>query len=189
MPQKRKRVFIFAYKSNLKYAKELVSQAINSLEETPWAEASLTGASLNYLFSEFFAQEVTPEPSDFTHTEVRQNLDRLGRELLSLSIFSHCFPIESINPRQVHYLNLHKYQDVIEVSNQFSQGKFFDAGVMIKGMVFQAKEIKPIIEPKFPLAQIIAQARKSHESHDSIKSVENFDAYAEFIVTTEKLEK
>ena len=122
MPQKRKRVFIFAYKNNTKYAKSL-------------------GDDVN---------------------------------LLKDNIFNDEFKVDCIG--KIKKLDLNLYNDILDLSNNFKDGKFLDAGIMRDGNIF-CSDIKAKIESKYTLEEIIKKAKE--------KEI-NFDRY---IVKDEKLEK
>lgn len=121
MPQKRKRVFIFAYKRYLKFAKNQ-KYRINLNEN---------------LFN----------------LEFKANLKG-----------------------KIKIVDLVKYEDTLEISNSFSEGKFLDCGIMIDGVVHHS-DVMPIIEKKYSLSQIINQAR-----------VQDIDL-AKYFVKEESLEK
>ena len=118
MPQKRKRVFIFAFKKNLKYAKEF-----------------------------------------------RKNKE---------NIFNRVFPVKIDSEKEI---NLNKYKNILKISDEYSEGKFFESGIMIEGTVFHYN-VDSIKEDIFSLKEVIEKA----------KSYNDFDL-KEYLVTDEKLEK
>ena len=118
MPQKRKRVFIFAFKKNLKYAKEF-----------------------------------------------RKNKE---------NIFNKVFPVKIDSEKEI---NLNKYENILKISDEYSEGKFFESGIMIEGTVFHYN-VDSIKEDIFSLKEVIEKA----------KSYNDFDL-KEYLVTDEKLEK
>lgn len=118
MPQKRKRVFIFAFKKNLKYAKEF-----------------------------------------------RKNKE---------NIFNKVFPVKIDSEKEI---NLNKYKNILKISDEYSEGKFFESGIMIEGTVFHYN-VDSIKEDIFSLKEVIEKA----------KSYNDFDL-KEYLVTDEKLEK
>ena len=77
---------------------------------------------------------------------------------------------------QIKVVDLTKYEDTVKISNNFSDGKFLDCGVMVDGVVNHS-DITPIIEEKYSLGQIINQAR-----------VQDTDL-TKYIVKEESLEK
>ena len=103
MPQKRKRVFIFAYKRNLKFAQKQ-KQSIK----------------------------------------------------LSENIFNIKFGVTLKGETKV--VDITKYVDTLEISNNFSDGKFLDCGIMVDGIVNHS-DITPNIEEPYTLAQILKQSR------------------------------
>ena len=103
MPQKRKRVFIFAYKRNSKFAQKQ-----------------------------------------------RQNIK------LSENIFNIKFGVTLKGETKV--VDITKYVDTLEISNNFSAGKFLDCGIMVDGIVNHS-DITPNIEEPYTLAQILKQSR------------------------------
>lgn len=123
MPQKRRRVFIFAYKKNSKFAVK-----INSGEPC----------------------------------------------LNNKNIFNEVFPIKKIE--KIEYINLNAYQNILDVSNNFNNGKFLETGIMIDGKALHSK-IEPITEEKYTLSKIIKKASKYNKNLE------------EYVVEDEKLEK
>jgi len=118
MPQKRKRVFIFAFKKNLKYAKEF-----------------------------------------------RKNKE---------NIFNKVFPVKIDSEKEI---NLNKYENILKISDEYSEGKFFESGIMIEGTVFHYN-VDSIKEDIFSLKEVIEKA----------KSYNDFDL-KEYLIIDEKLEK
>ena len=118
MPQKRRRVFIFAFKKNLKYSKEF-----------------------------------------------RKNKE---------NIFNKVFPVMIDSEKEI---DLNKYENVLKISDEYSEGKFFESGIMIDGTVFHYN-VDSIREEIFSLKEVIEKA----------KSYNDFDL-KEYLVTNEKLEK
>lgn len=121
MPQKRKRVFIFAYNKKTNYAKSIV------------------------------------------------NLD-----LLSDNIFNSEFNI--VLKDNIREINLAEYNDVIEVSNNFKEGKFLDTGIMKNGKVL-CSDVEAIQERKYTLREIIEKAKKNDNNVEK------------YLVAEDKLEK
>lgn len=120
IPQKRKRVFIFAYKKTTKYA--------NSIK-------------LNLSVSNIFNSE-----------------------------------FKVILKGKTRSIDLSNYHDVLDISNNFKEGKFLDAGIMKDGKVIFS-DVEAISEKKYTLEEIIIKTR-------SINS--NLNNY---IVKEDKLEK
>ena len=118
MPQKRRRVFIFAFKKNLKYSKEF-----------------------------------------------RKNKE---------NIFNKVFPVITDSEKEI---NLNKYENVLKISDEYSEGKFFESGIMIDGTVFHYN-VDSIKEETFSLEKLI----KNTESYNS-------PDLKEYLVTSDKLEK
>lgn len=123
MPQKRRRVFIFAYKSSSKFANSIDKNVIN-----------------------------------------------LNKD----NIFNKTFPVLKINSFESIDLNL--YNDIVDISNNYRDGKFLESGVMIDGKVIQAN-ITPIEEKKYTLADILKQAEEFNEN------LENY------VIQNDKLDK
>lgn len=92
MPQKRRRVFIFAYKNNSQFSQ--------------WVK----NGSLN---------------------------------LNKKNIFNDLFSVEEI--KEYEKIDLNNYEDILDVSNNFNNGKFLESGIMIDGGIFHSKII-PISE-------------------------------------------
>ena len=118
MPQKRRRVFIFAFKKNLKYSKEF-----------------------------------------------RKNKE---------NIFNKVFPVMIDSEKEI---DLNKYENVLKISDEYSEGKFFESGIMIDGTVFHYN-VDSIREEIFSLKEVIEKA----------KSYNDFDL-KEYLIIDEKLEK
>lgn len=108
MPQKRRRVFIFASKKNMKYSSKL------------FKEVDLD----NSIFEQVFPTE-----------------DDLG-------IYSE--------------VNLNKYKDAVDVTNNYKDGKFSDFGMMIDGQVFH-KSVIPKKEKVYTLKKLLKNASKYNE--------------------------
>lgn len=108
MPQKRRRVFIFASKKNMKYSSKLSK------------EIDLD----NSIFEQVFPTE-----------------DDLG-------IYSE--------------VNLNKYKDAVDVTNNYKDGKFSDFGMMIDGQVFH-KSVIPKKEKVYTLKKLLKNASKYNE--------------------------
>ena len=123
MPQKRRRVFIFAYKNNSQFSQ--------------WVK----NGSLN---------------------------------LNKKNIFNDLFPVEEI--KECEKIDLNNYEDILDVSNNFNNGKFLESGIMIDGEVSHSKII-PISERKYTLSKVLDVAKEYNPSLD------------EFVVEDEKLEK
>lgn len=118
MPQKRRRVFIFAFKKNLKYGKEF----------------------------------------------------RKSKE----NIFNKVFPVMIDSEKEI---DLNKYENVLKISDEYSEGKFFESGIMIDGTVFHYN-VDSIKEETFSLEKVIKNA-ESYNNPD----------LKEYLVTSDKLEK
>ena len=104
MPQKRKRVFIFAYKNSTKFAKKIKLEDVN---------------------------------------------------LNIHNIFNVAFPVEHIN--EFNCIDLNKYDDILNVSNDYTDGKFLECGIMTDGKVIHSN-ITAIEEEKYSLSKIIKEA-------------------------------
>lgn len=123
MPQKRRRVFIFAYKKDSQFGKSIKKDTLT-----------------------------------------------LNKD----NIFNKIFPIEEIENFVTTDLN--KYKDIVDISNNFNDGKFLNTGLMINGLVMHSN-IKPIEQEKYTLGDVIEKASKYNNS------LENY------IVDEEKLDK
>lgn len=126
MPQKRRRVFIFAFRKDTKYGQWFKGQS--------------------------------------------------SEDLLYTNLLNKTFPImkEDYAAKQT---DINHYEDVLAVSNNFSEGKFLTSGVLQDGMAYHA-DITPHVEKVYPLAQILKDAR-SHGEFDKTP----------YIVEDEKLDK
>lgn len=123
MPQKRKRVFIFAYKNSTKFAISLKNK----------------------------------EPI-----------------LNKINIFNEIFPIKhTIEAKEI---DLNAYENILDISNNYINGKFMEAGIMFGGKIIHTS-IEPIVEKKYPLSKVIEKA-----------SSYNIDL-EEFIIKDENLKK
>ncbi len=121
MPQKRKRVFIFAYLKSTKYANAVASDE------------------------------------------------------LTTSFFNTVFPLQEIST--LAEIDLNAYEDILAVSNGFSEGKFFDSGIMNNGRVVHA-DVLAKQEPVYSLAEVLQNAAQLYS--------EDMSAY---IVANERLDK
>ena len=123
MPQKRRRVFIFAYKNNSQFSQWVKEGSLNLNEK---------------------------------------------------NIFNDLFPVEEIKEHET--INLNNYEDILDVSNNFNNGKFLESGIMIDGEIEHSKVI-PISESKYTLSRVLDEAKGYNTSLDK------------FVVEDEKLEK
>lgn len=120
MPQKRRRVFIFAYKKNTKFAND---------------------TKLDLSTSNIFNFEFKVSLKDVTRS-----------------------------------IDLSEYKDVLDISNNFKDGKFLDTGIMKDGKVVFS-DVEAIVEKKYTLEEIIRKTRNV-----------NIDLN-KYIVKDDKLEK
>ncbi|MHC5099127.1 DNA cytosine methyltransferase [Peptoniphilus genitalis] len=123
MPQKRRRVFIFAYKNTSRFSQWVKNESLNLNEK---------------------------------------------------NIFNDLFPVEEI--KECETIDLNNYEDILDVSNNFNNGKFLESGIMIDGEISHSKII-PISERKYTLSKVLELAKEYNPSLD------------EFVVEDEKLEK
>ena len=123
MPQKRKRVFIFAHKKELNYSKVFLENDMN---------------------------------------------------ILNNNLFNKIFPVKNLEITKE--INLKKYKDIFDVSENYLEGKFLDTGVMINGNIFSSS-INEISEPVFSLGQILKISSNFNKTLD------------EFIVEDDKIDK
>ncbi|MCY7007066.1 DNA (cytosine-5-)-methyltransferase [Fusobacterium simiae] len=123
MPQKRKRVFIFAHKKKLNYSKN------------------------------FFESDTN---------------------ILNNNLFNKIFPLKNIET--IEEINLKKYKDIYDISENYSEGKFLDTGMMLNGEVFTSS-INEISEPIFSLGKILEISSSFNQTLD------------EFIIENDNLEK
>lgn len=123
MPQKRRRVFIFAYKNTSKFSRWVKDGSFNLNEK---------------------------------------------------NIFNDLFPVEKIKEHET--IDLKNYEDILDVSNNFNNGKFLETGIMIDGEVSHSKII-PISESKYTLSKVLDDAKEYNPP------------LVEFVVEDEKLEK
>lgn len=106
MPQKRRRIFIFAYKQNTKY-----NDQFNDINNT---------------------------------------------------IFNLEFKIKDIET--VKEININNYKDVVDISNNYKDGKFYESGIMKNGIVTMAN-IEPILEDKYTLGKIISSTKENKKDY------------------------
>lgn len=101
MPQKRKRVFIFAYKKTTKFSKKIKYK----------------------------------------------NLD-----LIKNNIFNLEFKIEdNFDTKEI---DLNNYSDILDVSDNYKEGKFLETGIMVDGKV-KCSDFKSILEKKYTLKDVL----------------------------------
>lgn len=110
MPQRRRRVFIFAYKKYSKYGKSLRKKEINLKDD---------------------------------------------------NIFNHEFKVEV--DEKTKEVDLNKYKDVLDVSDNFKEGKFLQTGIMIDGKVTCA-DVTAIPEEKNTLAEVLKKAKEKNSN-------------------------
>lgn len=118
MPQKRKRVFIFAFKKDTKYGEKMLKSIEN--------------------------------------------------------IFNNEFPA-ILDENKV--INISNYKDTLDINDNYSEGKFFESGVMVNGKIYHSN-IQPIKEKVFSLGSLLENAEKYNK-----KNLE------EYFIKNEKLEK
>lgn len=104
MPQRRRRVFIFAYKNSTKFAKTIKNEKVN---------------------------------------------------LNNQNIFNRIFPVLQITKTDT--IDLNKYNDILNVSNDYNDGKFFECGIMTDGKIIHSDFIA-ITEEKYSLSKVIMEA-------------------------------
>lgn len=121
MPQKRRRVFIFAFKKDSKYAINLKSQ------------------------------------NDY--------------EILHNNIFNATFPIEE-DGKNLEEININDYSDILDISNNYRDGKFLTSGFMIDGIV-KHKDIKAEKENIYSLKMLLEKAKKFNPEDKSKFIVED----------------
>lgn len=109
MPQKRRRVFIFAYKKNTNYS---------------------------------------------------HNIDYPSMNLNKDNIFNMLFPIQKVD--SVREIDLNDYKTILDISNNYSFGKFLDSGIMTNGRIIQS-DIKPLRETIYSLGEILENAKKYND--------------------------
>lgn len=113
MPQRRRRVFIFASLKGTKYVDNLTNLNDSDLKD--------------YLKSDGF--------------------------------FNDIFPIEKDDKLIINTKTLDKYKDVVDISDNYSCGKFLTTGIFINGKIFNF-DVTPIIEDYYTLGEVIKKANK-----------------------------
>ena len=108
MPQKRRRVFIFASKKNTKYS-DMLSKKID----------------------------------------------------LESSIFEQSFPTDN-DSDILKEVDINKYKDTVDVTNNYKDGKFLDFGMMLDGRVFH-KSVIPKKEKAYTLEKLLKKAQKYND--------------------------
>ena len=126
MPQRRKRIFIFAFKKESKYANWFKDQAID--------------------------------------------------ELLYSNLLNKTFPIKE-KKYVLNEIDLNKYDNILDISDNFREGKFLTSGYMIDGIVYHT-DIEPLTEKVYSLKMILKKAEKFNPKDKK-----------EYIVEDEKLDK
>ncbi|WP_416738266.1 DNA (cytosine-5-)-methyltransferase [Mycoplasma sp. 005V] len=126
MPQKRTRVFIFAWKNDTKYNKK------------------------------------------FQRNELDINL-------LTSTLFNEQFPVDHFS--KITYRSINEYKDIVDISDNYSQGSFLKTGMMINGSIIEA-DINVSYNKVYTLREIIENNRDLSD-----------DTYDKYIVSEEKLEK
>lgn len=123
MPQKRKRVFIFAYKNSSKFAKKIKKEDVN---------------------------------------------------LNSQNIFNRVFPVRNISNTDT--IDLTRYKEIFDISNDYKDGKFFECGIMVDGKITHSNATA-IEEEKYSLSKIIKKAASFNTN------------LAEYVISDEKLDR
>lgn len=90
------------------------------------------------------------------------------------NIFNNVFPAIL---KEKEEIDLNKYEDVLDTSNNYSEGKFFESGVMVNGKVYHS-DVTSEKEETFPLKKIIEESKKY-----------NISNLEEYFVKEEQLEK
>mgnify|MGYP001360993417 FL=1 len=127
MPQKRRRVFIFAFKKDTKFSIKL-------------------------------------EKQDLT-------------EIVKTNFINKLFPI-SIEEKKKKIIDLRKYKDIADVSDNFNKGKFFETGAMVNQEILTS-EINPIEEDLYPLSKILLESNyyNSADLSDYVVEDENLEKW------------
>lgn len=127
MPQKRRRVFIFAFKKDTKFSIKL-------------------------------------EKQDLT-------------EIVKTNFINKLFPI-SIEEKKKKIVDLRKYKDIADVSDNFNKGKFFETGAMVNQEILTS-EINPIEEDLYPLSKILLESNyyNSADLSDYVVEDENLEKW------------
>lgn len=125
-PQKRRRVFIFAFKKNTKYAKSM------------------------------------------------RTIDEY--RLLNENLLNNTFPCV-IKVDTIKNVSLNNYSDIVDVSDNYKDGKFYQTGFMVDGKALTA-EFEPLTEKQFPLSKIVEMSEKF-----------NPEDMSKYIVDNKKLDK
>lgn len=112
MPQKRRRVFIFASKKSLEYSKNILSI----------------------------------------------NKEGIGDYLLNDSFFNKNFPVEK-EDNEIRFIDLNKYDDIVDVSDNYGEGKFETSGIYLDGKTYDFK-VKEKSSKLYPLKDILEISKK-----------------------------
>lgn len=111
------------------------------------------------------------------NTKYNKNISKLnGSELIKSIIFNKNFPIK-IDNRNLKKTDLSLYNDIVDVSDNFKDGKFCETGSMVDGLV-EHVEFNPIKEPMYTLGDIL-----------NISSQYNPNDLSKYIIRDERLEK
>lgn len=123
MPQKRRRVFIFAYKNTSKFAKNI-------------------------------------------------NYNKLN--LNTQNIFNKVFPVMDIT--KINTIDLNRYKNLLDLSDNYNDSKFFECGIMKNGIV-KHSNIIAVEEEKYSLCEVIRKAQPFNKNLDN------------YVITNDKLDK
>lgn len=123
MPQKRRRVFIFAYKNKSKFAKNI-------------------------------------------------NYNKLN--LNTQNIFNKVFPVMDIT--KINTIDLNRYKNLLDLSDNYNDSKFFECGIMKNGIV-KHSNIIAVEEEKYSLCEVIRKAQPFNKNLDN------------YVITNDKLDK
>ncbi len=135
MPQRRRRVFIFAYKNSTKFAKTIKNEKVN---------------------------------------------------LNNQNIFNRIFPVLQITKTDT--IDLNKYNDILNVSNDYNDGKFFECGIMTDGKIIHSDFIA-ITEEKYSLSKVIMEASPFNTNlNDYVVSNDKLDKW-KYLKGSKKIER
>lgn len=85
--------------------------------------------------------------------------ENMTNYLIEDGFFNDIFPIDIPEKLEIEYKSLKKYEDVIDISDNYSKGKFLTAGIYYNNEVINF-DVEPLQEELYTLGDIIKESQK-----------------------------